>query len=432
MPSDNHKLTLGDFIPGASAPTSATWPRYFIITNESQTEEWKNLGNFQRSKRLSKSFTLAGISSQNIRWFHRASKDTYLIAKTEEASKNLTTGRCLDVNVMEHPYDNNITGFIFHHDYIDENTKEVQEALQEELDNQESYIVNDIFAFGKRNDHSKCSGRIKLGFRNHALPDKIKIWGHWVYVEPPRALIRQCTNCFRFGHLATKCRRETQACSRCYTSHSAAIECDLKRCLNCGGNHQAMSDECDAPETEKEIHELAVDEGISLAHARIAYQDHQKIGKGVKRIKNVYINEKTNEDIKTLTKTVQDMVQQQTKMMETLNGILGHLNLGSHMKLPIQPDESEDTMETEVTTDQTNITKESEQAHGSNQTNTTVPSHSQMLNKNKRTHSDQSPSPLPIAKKLNTIILAKATENNPKTKQGNWYVNQSQKTQSKS
>ena len=350
--TNRHPMKLGDFLPASASPQSfaPTWARYFIIPNASQPDEWRSQGNFKRTKYLNYALKEAGANTKEVRWFHRANKDVYIIASTERASEILTKYKFKAVQIQEHPYDNCNIGFVFHHDFMDEKCNEVQEAVSQELENYDGIKIKDVYAFGKRNDKTSCSGRIKISFKNHQLPEKLQFWGQWLYIEQPRIQIRHCTKCFRFGHTTEKCRTENQLCSRCYNHHSQAASCELKRCINCGGEHEATSKECNAMEKEEIIHNTAIGDGISFAHARILVQERLKGSKSTSQVKNVYPTQtqtNSNEDIKTMTSIMQNMISQQAKIMETLNVILVQLNLDVHVQQQQhETEESEQIYET--------------------------------------------------------------------------------------
>lgn len=55
--------------------------------------------------------------------------------------------------------------------------------------------------------------------------------------------IRQCTNCWRYGHSANRCRSK-ETCMRCgYSAHDKNNDCEV-RCANCGMQHLSNNKAC--------------------------------------------------------------------------------------------------------------------------------------------------------------------------------------------
>ncbi|CAH2101297.1 unnamed protein product [Euphydryas editha] len=78
------------------------------------------------------------------------------------------------------------------------------------------------------------------------LPDAVclKMWR--LPVIPYIAPVKQCFNCLRYGHLAKFCKNAV-CCSICTERHnfrSCVIPVQNAKCINCGGNHLAISGNC--------------------------------------------------------------------------------------------------------------------------------------------------------------------------------------------
>lgn len=87
-------------------------------------------------------------------------------------------------------------------------------------------------------------GTIAITFATTILPQHVylNMFRYKVHMYIPPLL--QCYKCLKFNHSARVCRGE-QMCSSCAGQHSYK-ECDVDEivCINCSGNHLAISREC--------------------------------------------------------------------------------------------------------------------------------------------------------------------------------------------
>ena len=102
-----------------------------------------------------------------------------------------------------------------------------------------------------REGQDKCSLIIELTSPedgNKALDEGLvigsEIHGCCVYNKQCRS--KQCFVCWKYGHLSTACpTKETPTCGRCSGGHHHK-DCttEAKRCVVCGGNHEAWNKVC--------------------------------------------------------------------------------------------------------------------------------------------------------------------------------------------
>jgi len=97
---------------------------------------------------------------------------------------------------------------------------------------------------------------IKVRFSDHATAKQVKEKGIYlfkVYVVPWQieferfTPVRQCMNCFAYGHLKTTCKAEKKSrCTECGSNTHSFRECksSVKKCLNCGGAHRTFANSC--------------------------------------------------------------------------------------------------------------------------------------------------------------------------------------------
>jgi hypothetical protein len=108
-----------------------------------------------------------------------------------------------------------------------------------------------------------------LTFLNTCRPTKLKI-GYCQYnVDPYYPSPSRCNKCCRWSH-TTKVCRSPQICNNCGAKDHLSNECIAlnSKCANCSGPHKASSKECPKYKIEKDIYEIATDQGISLKDAR--------------------------------------------------------------------------------------------------------------------------------------------------------------------
>ena len=102
----------------------------------------------------------------------------------------------------------------------------------------------------------KANHIIKVRFTDHATAKAIKEKGMYLfklYVAPWQieferyTPIRQCMNCFGYGHLKNHCKEEKRTrCTECGSSTHSFRDCrsQVKKCLNCGGAHRTFANSC--------------------------------------------------------------------------------------------------------------------------------------------------------------------------------------------
>lgn len=124
--------------------------------------------------------------------------------------------------------------------------------VPKELTNEDIYknIVCDSEVISIKRFMRKVDGKlvplntVAVTFASTSLPQYayIKLFRYEVRVYIPPLL--QCFKCLKFNHSAKACRGE-QHCSSCAGRHSYK-ECDVEEitCINCSGNHLAISREC--------------------------------------------------------------------------------------------------------------------------------------------------------------------------------------------
>ena len=118
------------------------------------------------------------------------------------------------------------------------------------------------------------------------------------FVPPPL----RCFKCQRYDHNVYKCRREEHTCQRCgETGHQARTYTDgvvsstcgkTRKCVNCGGAHEAGFRKCRVQEDYKKINEIMVLQKISRQEAKERVMPR---GNGLTTAENVHVRQQERE-----------------------------------------------------------------------------------------------------------------------------------------
>lgn len=130
--------------------------------------------------------------------------------------------------------------------------------IKEELENEHKLKVLEVKQFIKKQDKNGKVSEIKLPIycvkfeNNTQIADvkKVRVLC-WCRISWERnfssSSVTQCYKCQAFGHIAKNCFRQV-VCANCAEAHNTS-DCttkDLKKCINCGGEHKANDVECEA------------------------------------------------------------------------------------------------------------------------------------------------------------------------------------------
>lgn len=98
------------------------------------------------------------------------------------------------------------------------------------------------------------------------------------FIEP----VRQCSNCFKFGHKKEWCKAERK-CINCGEKEHGRCEKNV-RCANCDGLHKATFKRCPDHENNWQLKKIMAEENVSIFEAK-------ELFKGlVKHTENIDIN----------------------------------------------------------------------------------------------------------------------------------------------
>ena len=119
------------------------------------------------------------------------------------------------------------------------------------------------------------SDSIVLSFASETPPQRVFIGFRSILVRTYVPEPLRCYRCHMFGHASGRCKRGDR-CGRCGSSKHDSDHCSAgkERCLNCQGEHPAWSRKCEKYQTEKEIGNIRVKQGVSFPEARRMYQEN--------------------------------------------------------------------------------------------------------------------------------------------------------------
>lgn len=95
----------------------------------------------------------------------------------------------------------------------------------------------------------------RVGFGSHFLPANIFIGNLCTKVEPYVFPTTQCSRCWKFGHIKTRCTSSKIICPKCGGFHENC-ETNSYRCVNCYGEHISLNRACPVYVREKRLREL--------------------------------------------------------------------------------------------------------------------------------------------------------------------------------
>ncbi|XP_062541493.1 uncharacterized protein LOC134209530 [Armigeres subalbatus] len=111
---------------------------------------------------------------------------------------------------------------------------------------------------------------VRLTFKGKELPKTVAIYGYRFEVELYLFPIKQCQNCWGYGHKASNCKR-TKKCNLCGIQHDTSEEQCRTKCINCRGNHAANSKDCPERHKQRLIAQKMQREKVSYKEARSSF-----------------------------------------------------------------------------------------------------------------------------------------------------------------
>ncbi|GFX09720.1 hypothetical protein TNCV_653191 [Trichonephila clavipes] len=207
--------------------------------------------------------------------------------------------------------------------------------IKSELENY-NYAIFDIQRFTKKTDSGfKPIKTVKFTQIGCSIPERIPIgfemFKTTLYYENPR----NCTNCWKFGHIQKFCRSSIK-CRICSLNHSENDCKEIKiKCSSCGEGHEANDKDCKKYQEEIEILKIKVQQQISRNKAIEKFQRGKNIILGktyndqTEKIENLgkkfaKLELKLEENNNIFEKKLEQIVQRFTT---ELNTVVAQINL---------------------------------------------------------------------------------------------------------
>ncbi|XP_062537671.1 uncharacterized protein LOC134205995 [Armigeres subalbatus] len=115
-----------------------------------------------------------------------------------------------------------------------------------------------------------ASNRVSVTFRASNLPEKMKVFGTSVKVQPYVRKFVFCDNCHRFGHREESCRSRKR-CGTCSRIHEDSEEQCVNevKCLHCRkSDHRTTDSKCPARQREISIKTIMSKKNLTYVEAR--------------------------------------------------------------------------------------------------------------------------------------------------------------------
>lgn len=178
-------------------------------------------------------------------------------------------GENIEVVTKVHPRLNTVKGVAFHADFDFMNDDEILDGLRDQ------HVVNVKKFVNKKgsNIHRNIQGVI-ITFDLCKIPEQIYIGYEIVKIKSYIPNPIQCFNCWKFGHISSKCV-VNKICYNCAEiDHNDADNCkNDKKCVNCNETTHNVKDkkECFVYKREFEIQKIKIEQRVSLFQAKSKY-----------------------------------------------------------------------------------------------------------------------------------------------------------------
>lgn len=114
------------------------------------------------------------------------------------------------------------------------------------------------------------SEAVRLCFKGAFIPPFVYVEGLRINVERYIFPVTQCGQCWKFGHITKRCPSKNIICPKCGNKHPNCETTSFK-CVNCQGNHMALSKTCPHYLKEKKLREIMSDFNCTYRRALTMY-----------------------------------------------------------------------------------------------------------------------------------------------------------------
>ncbi|KYQ58421.1 Nucleic-acid-binding protein from mobile element jockey [Trachymyrmex zeteki] len=155
--------------------------------------------------------------------------------------------------------------------------------LWQAIVNKENIIKLECMYRRKWDEKSNKSANVKLDnivitMKGENLCREISIFDNRVKlrVRPYIQSVRQCYNCYKFGHIKQFCKSNT-VCINCGREAHGLCEAE-SYCRNCGGVHRSTYRQCPVLEKNRSISTIMAYRNVSFHKARLILEGREDIG----------------------------------------------------------------------------------------------------------------------------------------------------------
>lgn len=164
---------------------------------------------------------------------------------------------------------------------VETDEKEILENLTCEFEIISVKRLNRLISVGKW----AKSESIRVCFKSSTLPEYVYSFGCRFKVERYTFPVSQCSNCWKYGHLARFCPTKRIICPKCAQNHPNCTTINYV-CVNCKGKHMALNKVCPVFIKEKEIRKIMCDENCTYKTALVKYIERQKLIRQKENVEN--------------------------------------------------------------------------------------------------------------------------------------------------
>lgn len=171
------------------------------------------------------------------------------------------------------------------------------------------------------------TGTVQITFKGQTLPKKIYINKLAYDVKQYYPMVRQCYNCYYFGHIQSNCKAKKR-CIRCgELNHITIDECTHKdsppKCLHCQGSHLPTAKNCPKRIDEQKIRDLATERRATVSEIKREIFKNKNDGQNMRTNQSDFPNLSENPTRKEFNFTQSKennmpLYSEKTKMSQTL------------------------------------------------------------------------------------------------------------------
>nr|XP_029711518.1 uncharacterized protein LOC115256720 [Aedes albopictus] len=116
---------------------------------------------------------------------------------------------------------------------------------------------------------------VKVTFKGKEIPGYVVLYGCKMKVDLFLFPVKQCRNCWGYGHKTNNCKRSKKcgACGKPSSEHDE--QCIEFRCINCQGNHAADAQECPERRKQRKISEKMQQNKLTYKEAKSSFLQNQ-------------------------------------------------------------------------------------------------------------------------------------------------------------